>query len=93
MRAFGCASGRRLLGAIAALFYRYKSVGGLEYVADFLIGSRDDKPLLTQPGDSGMIWVIESDDVQRDLMPVAVQWAVWYSPVKRRSFLRLSLPI
>ena len=74
VRAFGCASGRRLLGAIAALFYRYKSVGGLEYVADFLIGSRDDEPLLTQPGDSGMIWVIESDDVQRDLMPVAVQW-------------------
>ena len=32
------------------------------------------KPLLTQPGDSGMIWVIESDDVQRDLMPIAVQW-------------------
>src|SRR5262249_15384961 len=36
--AHGAASGT-LSGRIAALFYRYKTVGGLEYVADFLIGS------------------------------------------------------
>lgn len=73
VRAHGCASGR-LFGRIAALFYRYKSVGGFEYVADFLIGPRDARPLLTRPGDSGTVWVIESDDVDRDLSPVAVQW-------------------
>ena len=35
--AFGGASGP-LLGQIDALFYRYKSVGGVDYVADLLIG-------------------------------------------------------
>ncbi len=37
--AFGGASGP-LLGQIDALFYRYKSVGGIDYVADLLIGPR-----------------------------------------------------
>ena len=73
VRAYGCASGR-LYGRVAALFYRYKSVGGFEYVADFLIGSRDERPLLTRPGDSGTVWVVESDGVEHDLMPIAVQW-------------------
>ena len=45
----GCASGR-LLGKLSALFYRYKSVGGLEYVADFLIGSRTDEPMRDEAG-------------------------------------------
>jgi hypothetical protein len=39
VRAFGCAS-KQMFGQIYALFYRYKSVGGFEYVADFLIGRR-----------------------------------------------------
>ena len=73
VRAYGCASGR-MAGQIAALFYRYRSVGGFEYVADFLIGSRGDGPLLTRPGDSGTVWLVESDSVEHDLMPVAVQW-------------------
>jgi hypothetical protein len=73
VRAHGAASGT-LDGRIAALFYRYKSVGGLEYVADFLIGGRGDKPLSTHPGDSGTVWVIEHDDVTRDRMPIAIQW-------------------
>jgi hypothetical protein len=73
VRAYGCASGR-LFGRIAALFYRYKSVGGFEYVADFLIGSRNAEPLRTRPGDSGTVWVAESDDAGRTLMPIAVQW-------------------
>lgn len=38
--AAGAASGR-LEGRIKALFYRYKSVGGFDYVADFLIAPRD----------------------------------------------------
>jgi hypothetical protein len=73
VRAHGAASGK-LSGRIAALFYRYKSVGGFEYVADFLIGSRDTQPLETRPGDSGTVWVVEGDNVERDMMPIAVQW-------------------
>src|SRR5262249_29686411 len=36
--AFGAASGA-LRGQILGLFYRYKSMGGFDYVCDFLIGS------------------------------------------------------
>ena len=43
VRAFGSVS-REMYGQIHGLFYRYKSVGGFEYVADFLIGARS-KPL------------------------------------------------
>ncbi len=59
--AVGAASGR-LEGRIKALFYRYKSVGGYDYVSDFLIAPRpadnDAKQAMaqTQPGDSGAIW-------------------------------------
>lgn len=56
MRAFGCASGE-MIGKIDALFYRYKSIGGFDYVSDLLIGQLDEKtPLRTQPGDSGTLW-------------------------------------
>jgi hypothetical protein len=73
VRAHGAASGN-LSGRIAALFYRYKSVGGFEYVADFLIGSRDETPLQTAPGDSGTVWVVETGEPGRDRLPIAVQW-------------------
>lgn len=59
--AVGAASGR-LEGRIKALFYRYKSVGGYDYVSDFLIAPRlptDDaetRVAQTQPGDSGAVW-------------------------------------
>ncbi len=70
--AYGAASGV-MRGEIAALFYRYKAVGGFEFVADFLIGPRatrcfgpDDAPALTaaqrfitHPGDSGSLWLLE----------------------------------
>jgi hypothetical protein len=39
VRAFGGASGE-LIGEIQALFYRYKSIGGFDYVSDLLIGPR-----------------------------------------------------
>ncbi len=68
----GAASGR-MEGEITALLYRYKSVGGFEYVADFLIGPRTGAEpaantkrgrvpaphLLTRPGDSGTLWVFD----------------------------------
>jgi hypothetical protein len=73
VRAYGCASGR-LLGRIAAFFYRYRGVGGFEYVSDFLIGSRTEEPLQTRPGDSGTVWVVETDDPEKDLRPLAIQW-------------------
>ena len=72
VRAYGCASGP-MKGAIKALFYRYKSLGGFEYVSDFLIGPRgDDRDLHTHPGDSGTLWLLESK--YEGLMPIAVQW-------------------
>lgn len=73
VRAYGCASGR-MYGTIQGLFYRYKSVGGFEYVSDFLIGPQKDKPMNTQPGDSGTIWMLDTGDEKAGLMPIAVQW-------------------
>lgn len=71
--AFGAASGP-MEGRIAALFYRYKSLGGFEYVADFLIGSRTARPLPTLPGDSGMVWVMDPSEEGERGRPIAVQW-------------------
>jgi hypothetical protein len=59
----GAASGR-LNGRIKALFYRYKSVGGYEYVSDFLIAPEDPEEvnapnpriIQTREGDSGTVW-------------------------------------
>jgi S1/P1 Nuclease len=72
VRSHGASSGP-MFGRVAALFYRYKAVGGFEYTADFLIGSRDEEPLTTLPGDSGAVWVVDGtgDDLNR---PIAVQW-------------------
>jgi hypothetical protein len=41
VRAFGAASGE-LTGEVSALFYRYKSIGGFEYISDLLIGPRTE---------------------------------------------------
>ena len=58
----GAVSGQ-LTGEIRALFYRYATIGGREFVTDFLIGPSTSsngsgttgaaKPALTKPGDSG----------------------------------------
>lgn len=71
---FGAASGR-MEGEITALLFRYKSVGGFEYLADFLIGARGGRgpggrgrrtrhhpELLTRPGDSGTLWLFDPID-------------------------------
>ncbi|MCA1556140.1 MAG: hypothetical protein LC747_05570, partial [Acidobacteria bacterium] len=47
VRAFGAASGE-MIGEIHALFYRYKSIGGFEYVSDLLIGPRTQSDFLPQ---------------------------------------------
>jgi hypothetical protein len=65
VRGYG-ASSYWMYGEIQALFYRYKSKGGFEYVSDFFIGPRtpcgdDPAPpeFITRPGDSGTLWLLE----------------------------------
>jgi hypothetical protein len=85
----GAASGQ-MRGEIVALFYRYKTNGGFEYVADVMIGPRNERNgakkaaagLSTLPGDSGTLWLLEPDgeaakdagDKARDYLPIAMQW-------------------
>ena len=72
VRAYGCGSGQ-MKGRIKALFYRFKSLGGFDYVSDFLIGPREaGGNLATHPGDSGTVWLLESKE--NGLMPIALQW-------------------
>ncbi|MEP6673894.1 MAG: hypothetical protein ABJA78_02020 [Ferruginibacter sp.] len=75
VKAFGAVSGM-MTGQIDAFFYRYKSVGGLEYVSDFLIGGIKNKTLNTKNGDSGTVWVIEKADDTGNIInqPFALQW-------------------
>ncbi len=87
VRGFGCASGE-MLGEIHALFYRYKSVGGYDYIANVLIGPRGGQsPMKTQPGDSGTLWCFDPQlsraearkegqigSRARRYRPLALQW-------------------
>lgn len=68
--AYGAASGL-LDGAVKALFYRYKSVGGWDYVADLMIAPRTPGRS-TQPGDSGTVWHLRDGDGTPH--PLAVEW-------------------
>ncbi len=64
----------QMQGEIAALFYRYNTNGGFEYIADIMIGPRSGTavtgkgkssktpavpPFATHPGDSGTLWLLE----------------------------------
>lgn len=71
--AYGAASGA-MLGQVFGLFYRYRSVGGTDYVADYLIGPRPGRSLRTLPGDSGTLWMLELDEPESRHMPLALQW-------------------
>ena len=55
-------------GEICALFYRFKSVAGFEYVSDVLIGPKGKASLGTRPGDSGTLWLtdVESERIRAD---------------------------
>ena len=63
---------------MAALFYRYATVAGVEYVADVLIGPHGTEPLATRPGDSGTLWVLDKGGGvgrrARPVEPLAMQW-------------------
>ena len=70
VRGIGAASGQ-MSGEIQGLFYRYKTEGGSEYVADLFIGPRSPEqedrkkkaeaapPFGTHPGNSGALWLLE----------------------------------
>jgi hypothetical protein len=88
VRAHGAASGD-LAGEIHALFYRYRSLGGFDYIADLLIGppsakparrgvpATEARPLTTRHGDSGTIWVWDPPSRSGDSTlprPIAIQW-------------------
>ena len=71
--AFGAASGP-LAGRIKALFYRYKSVGGFDWVADFLIAPEDGTGPQTHPGDSGTVWCLTPATDGGRIRPLAIEW-------------------
>jgi len=70
VKGFGAGSGP-IAGTVTALFYRYRSVGGIEYVSDFLIGPSMDKTLVVRHGDSGAVLSLET---KTGLRPFAVSW-------------------
>jgi hypothetical protein len=74
VEAFGSASGH-ITGKIRALFYRYKTTAGYDFVTDFLIAPSGDAQ--TKAGDSGTVWVIPADPKSKTPSlprPLAVQW-------------------
>ena len=82
VRACGAASGD-MRGEICALFYRFKSVAGFEYVADVLVGPRPSHAgvkagsqhrLATRPGDSGTLWLTDVPGDKQGPRPIALQW-------------------
>lgn len=85
VRGYGAAS-TWMQAEIHGLFYRYKSRGGFEYVADFFVGPRAARgapPFQSRPGDSGTLWLLEepAEVDQPDatsaapmLRPLAIQW-------------------
>lgn len=66
---------KKVEGEILALFYRYKSVGGKEYVSDFVIQGRNGQPLSVQHGDSGFLWHLElKETTNKTYHPIALHW-------------------
>jgi hypothetical protein len=55
--AFGAATGQ-MKGAVLGLFHRWRSVGGVDEIAELLIGPRvNGQGVQSRPGDSGALWV------------------------------------
>jgi hypothetical protein len=79
VQAFGAASGA-LEGEIAALYYRYATRSGVEYVADAIVGpATEEGANTTRPGDSGTLWLLASEDEEAAAAvprarPLAMQW-------------------
>ena len=90
VRGVGAASGE-MAGEIHGLFYRYKTGGGFEYVADIFIGPRTSAPaqkkaplpkFATHPGDSGTLWLLE---------PTKTSYSGTHDPDGSDQFLPLAL--
>ena len=83
VRAFGAASGR-LEGEIHGLFFRYRTLGGADYLAELFIGPRSGAATVpTRHGDSGTLWFLDEEEpsprpkgVRRSARhrPIAMQW-------------------
>lgn len=79
VRAYGAAS-KEIFGRVWALFYRYKSLAGFEFVSDLLIGPREQGDRFrTQHGDSGTLWLLEpikgaTNGGATTFRPLGVQW-------------------
>ncbi|HNP34134.1 MAG TPA: hypothetical protein PKN96_12645, partial [Flavobacterium sp.] len=75
LKAYGAGTGL-MNGEVIAMFYRYKSVGGTEYISDFLIGGINGTDLKVHHGNSGMLWMIEvlNDKNKLELQPLALHW-------------------
>jgi hypothetical protein len=80
--AVGAGSGL-LRGKIKGMFYRYRSVGGFDYVSDFLIAPAKSQGG-AHHGDSGALWHLQMPGPdgkednrplsERDLRPLAIEW-------------------
>lgn len=66
---------QKMEGQIAALFYRYKSIGGIEYISDLLIAGQNNMPLKVHHGDSGAVWHLQvKDNGVTKFLPIALHW-------------------
>jgi hypothetical protein len=70
VRGFGAGSGQ-IYGQVSALFYRYRAMGGIEYVSDFLIGPSAYETAVIRHGDSGAVLSLDTPD---GLRPFAITW-------------------
>jgi hypothetical protein len=82
VKATGAASGP-LRGSILGLFHRWRSVGGVDEIAELLIGPRaGDDDIDSRPGDSGALWVWdEQADAAADGGPEVRRFASRSLPV------------
>lgn len=71
-------------GELAAFFFRYRAVGGFEYVADVLIAPSPDArvPLHSVPGNSGQLFFVDGKDGVA--CPLAMQWGGYQSIENQR---------
>ncbi|RKR82002.1 hypothetical protein BDD43_2166 [Mucilaginibacter gracilis] len=73
---YGAVSGKKIIGELQALFYRYKSVGGFDYVSDFLIGPAAGQPvgeLNVHHGDSGTLLLVDCPEGGE---PLGILWGM-----------------
>ena len=66
VKAYGAATGN-MRGAVLGLFHRWRSIGGVDQIAELLIGPpppeirTETTAIQSRPGDSGAVWVWDED--------------------------------